>query len=34
MIEKNEIFMVSAIIMFQLINILFESKCKIEDIKK
>lgn len=31
---NNEIFMVSAIIMFNLMNILFKSKSKIEDIKK
>lgn len=31
---NNEIFMVSAIIMFNFMNILFKSKSKIEDIKK
>lgn len=31
---NNEIFMVSAIIMFNIMNILFQSKSKIEDIKK
>lgn len=31
---NNEIFMVSAIIMFNIMNILFKSKSKIEDIKK